>query len=359
MGKVYDYQGNVIIPDSGLDGLEDLLPNRLLVWHDEFVGPQIDDSKWAVLTGRGSSNSNLTYSEDIDKVVTVDNGLKYRCIKDNPHPNDGIEYSSAFIHTNNLFEFRYGRIEAKIKFPNNLNHHTTFWTLGANSERTSNGETQPWTYDNGVLFPSCGEIDIAEYDNNTVGFVAHWSPDGFDESTYGSGGGLSSITSTPSSWHIYSCEWTETTITLYVDGVQKQTWDHRASAVNGWNPFMHPHYLMLNCIVNLSGTVNWEIAETEVAWVRVYAPIGVTEKIIETAISIPASASIAVGERYWLGTPTFTPSNPSDMTVNWKSHNEDIVTCYGGMLIGKSAGVTYVQAKSKQGCTALCKVTVS
>jgi uncharacterized protein YjdB len=93
--------------------------------------------------------------------------------------------------------------------------------------------------------------------------------------------------------------------------------------------------------------------------VRVYAPVGVTEYVTETAISIPETASIAVGDRHWLGTPVFTPENPSDMTIRWESGNEDIVTCYGGMLIGVSAGTTIVKATSKHGCTAFCKVTVA
>ena len=128
--------------------------------------------------------------------------------------------------------------------------------------------------------------------------------------------------------------------------------------MNGWNPFQHPHYLILNCIVALSGTPEWEIAETNVKWVRVYAPVGVTERVVETAISIPASASIAVNERHYLE-PTFTPANPSDMTLKWESYNPDIATCYGGMVIGVSAGTAIIKVTTRHNCVAFCKVTVS
>lgn len=360
MGKGYDYLGNVVISttDEDISELEDLLPNRLLIWHDEFKKASIDREKWGAVN---SLTRNISaYTSDLDKVANTGDGLIYRAIKDYPNPSDGVNYSLAYLSTNNLFEFRYGRIEAKMKFPSTTPHHSTLWMLGANSERLETGEFSPYDGTKGVLFPSCGEVDIAEFDNGTVGARAHWDRDGFDGSgTAAQGGNVSSLVSTPTDWHIYACEWTETSITFFVDGVQKGTWNTSNATVNGWNPFNHPFYLILNCIVSLNGTPTWDVAETQVKWVRVYAPAEVTEYITETAISIPSTASIAVGERSWLGTPTFTPANPSDMTVKWLSHNDDIVTCHGGMLIGVSAGTTYVQATSKHGYTALCKVTVA
>lgn len=360
MSAIYDYEGRQILPKNELDGLEDLLPNRLLIWHDEFDKPQIDGSKWQHLFGRGSSSTYLSYAKDLSKVTSGGDGLGYRAIKDYPKPSDGVNYSSAYLFSQERFEFKYGRIEAKMRFPSASPHHSTFWTLGACVQRTSIAQFEPWETSKGVLFPSCGEIDIAELDNGSVGARTHWSSGGLDtESTYQTGGNIASLTDTPTSWHTYSCEWTESAITFFVDGVQKGTWDTSNATVNGWNPFNHPHFLILNCIVSKNGQQSWDIAQTDVKWIRVYAPTNVTEMVEETAISIPSTKTISVGDREWLETPIFTPSNPSDMTVRWLSHNEDIVTCYGGMLIGVSAGTTYVQATSKHGYTALCKVTVS
>lgn len=352
MAKIYDIDGNQIYPLSDTEGLSDLLPNRLLVWHDEFKTSEIDKTKWWNVYSKD-------YAKDLRLVTATGDGLQYRTIKDY-RPNSGQAYSSPELFTTGLFDFMYGRIEAKIKFPNANPHHSTFWTLGSNYIRIPVEEGVVYDGTKGVSFPSCGEIDIAEFDNGSVGARTHWSSGGFDTSSnYQTGGNINSLNSSPTDWHIYSCEWTDESITFYVDGVQKGSWDTSNSVVNGWNPFKHPHSIILNCIPAATGTPTWDIAQTEVAFVRVYAPADVTEYIPETAISIPSSASIAVGERHWLGTPTFTPSNPSDMTVKWLSHNEGIVTCYGGMLIGVSAGTTYVQATSKRGFTSLCKVTVS
>lgn len=359
MGAVYDYEGNQILPENELEGLEDLQPNRLLVWHDEFDKPYIDTAKWKRFTGQGTRNTYMCYADNIYRVANSGNGLSYRTIKDYPNPADNFTHSATYLHTKGLFEFRYGRIEAKMRFPSANPHHSTFWTLGANFDQVSAGEYSTPDGTVGVKFPSCGEIDIAEYDNGTAGARAHWSSGGFDtENTAQTGGNISSLTSSPTSWHIYACEWTDTAIAFYVDGTQKGAWSTSNGAVSGWNPFEHPHYLILNCIVATSGTPTWDIAQTDVAWVRVYAPVGVTAVIPETAISIDSTASITVGQRKWLE-PTFTPANPTDMTLNWLSHNENIVTCYGGMLIGVAAGTTYVQCTTAHGYTALCKVTVS
>lgn len=355
----YDIDGNKIdFNAEDISDLEDLITDRLLVWHDEFNGDGIDASKWREEYGYRNAYGTFVYSQNPDRNASTGNGLSYYAMKDNPLSN--AVYSCPFLDTNNLFEFRYGRIEAKIKFPSETPHHTTFWTLGANNDRVCTSESEPYDETVGVKFPSCGEIDIAEFDNGTVGARMHWDTSGFDAGgTSAQGGNVASLVSDPTNWHIYSAEWTETAITFYVDGVQKGTWNLSNGTVNDWNPFVHPHYIILNCVPYLSGSPTWNVAETMVKWVRVYAPVGVTEYIKETAISIPSTASISVGERHWLGTPTFTPENPSDMTVKWQSGNEAVCTCYGGMLIGVGAGTTVVKAESKHGCVAFCKVTVS
>ena len=344
------YSGLVYVEE--LDGL---LSNRLLIWHDEFNGAELDTNKWSNVYGN-YRNYNWN-SPDITRNTDVTGGiLEYWTAKD--YPNQVSNFSGAYIHTNNKFEFRYGRIEAKMRFPSASPHHTTFWTLGSCGEVISTGETTLYDDTKGVNFPSCGEIDIAEYDNGTVGARMHWSNQGFDTKQYSSGGNIASLTSSPTDWHIYSCEWTATAITFYVDGVQKGTWNTSNATVNGWNPFNIPHYLIFDCISALGGTITWDIAKTDVAWVRVYAPADVTEYITETAISIANTLSISVGQRSYL-TPTFTPSNPSDMTIEWSSGNEEICTCYGGMVIGVGTGTTIVTAKTKHGYTATCTVTVS
>ena len=351
----YDIDGNLIKFDDSLSDLDDLQENRLLIWHDEFNEPTLDESKWSNIYGdyRGY-NWN---SKDMMRNVSSGKGMSFWTAKD--YPNSVSNFSGAYFHTREKFEFLYGRIEAKMRFPSASPHHTTFWTLGSCGATISTGEESLYNSEVGVKFPSCGEIDIAEFDSGTVGARMHWATQGFDkDANAATGGNVASLVSAPTDWHIYACEWTADKIVFFVDGVQKGTWNTSNATVNGWNPFNHPHYLIFDCISALSGTINWDIAKTDVAWVRVYAPEDVTEYIEETAISIPSTLSISVGDRSWLE-PTFTPANPSDMTLKWLSGNEEICTCYGGMVIGVSAGTTMVSVKTKHGLTAFCKVTVS
>lgn len=352
MGTIYDIDGNVVLSDIG--ELSDLLPDRLLVWHDEFEKPTIDPEKWANVYGdyRGY-NWN---SKDVMRNISSGKGMSFWTAKD--YPKQYTDFSGAYISTNNLFEFRYGRIEAKMRFPSASPHHTTFWTLGACGEVIPTGEDTRYDDTLAVKFPSCGEIDIAEYNNGNVGARIHYS-DAFDSTEYMSGGNINSLTNTPSNWHIYAIEWTADEIKTYVDGTLKNSADITGLAYsNGFHPFRTPHYLIFDCISALSGTINWDIAKTDVAWVRVYAPKGVDSYITETAISISGTLSLAVGERKYL-TPTFTPENPSDMTLKWESYNPDVAICYGGMVTGISAGTAIIKVTTRHNCVAFCKVTVS
>lgn len=345
----YDVNGNAVFPV-----LPDVVPRRFLVWHDEFDGSAVDRTKWSHLFGYYNANRYYMYENDLAHNAYCENSvLHITNEKDSTMPN--TQWTGAFIHTNNVFEFRYGLIEAKIKFPTNTNvYHSTFWTLGACYERICNANTQG-DETKGVLASTCGEIDIAESDNGSVTTTKHWAKP--SDNSHLSGGNAS-LTSDAGNWHIYGCEWTENDIKIYVDRVLKSTWSVSNATVEDFNAFKLPHFLMLNQNPYLSGTQTQTFLEALVDWVRVYAPNGVTGYITETAISIPSTLSISVGGRHFLES-TFTPSNPSDMTLKWESSDEDVAICYGGMVTGIRAGTATVKATTKHGCVATCIVTVS
>lgn len=349
LSQAYDADGNEL-----LSGLDDLLPGRLLIWHDEFDGSAVDSEKWGHLFGYYNANRYYMYENDLaHNAYCEDSVLHINNIKDSTMPN--TQWTGAFIHTNNLFEFRYGMIEAKMKFPTNTNvYHSTFWTLGANYQRISNANTQG-DETAGVLASTCGEIDIAEGDNGTVTTTKHWAT---PSTNAHQSGGHGSLTTDSANWHIYGCEWTEDTIKIYVDRVLKNTWNVASATTEGFNAFRLPHFLMLNQNPALNGTQTQTELETLVDWVRVYAPVGVAEYITETAISIESAVNLSVGETHLL-TGTFTPVNPSDMTTNWSSSNESVAVCYGGKVTAIGSGTTTITVTTKHGCTATCVVTVA
>ena len=354
MSDIYDSYGNKVID---LPELEDLLPDRLLIWHDEFDTPNIDEEKWTNQYGKYWHGLNWN-SPDIMRNAASGEGMSYFTTKDNPKEN--IDFSSLLIHTAGKFEFRYGRLEAKMRFPNKTPHHSTFWTLGTGYQLKSYGEDDISGY-GGLTPPSAGEIDIAEFDNGYVGFRTHYS-DAFDSSTFITGGNVASLTSTPTDWHIYAIEWDETNIKSYVDGVLKSTFAiSDATYSNGFNPFKTPHYIVLNCIPKLpteTAQILWNWAKTDVKWVRVYAPADVSEYVKETALTIPETLSLGVGEKKYLN-PAFTPANPSDATIRWYSYDESVASCNGGIVTGRAAGTTILKGYTNHDCVAFCFVTVS
>lgn len=352
--EIFDIGGNKLFPTSELDGLQELRTDRLLVWHDEFNGVEIDPNKWEHGIGE-RANRPYWMHLDVRKNVSINGGLlDYYALRDNP--KEGFAFSVPYLTTNKKFEFRYGLIEARIKFSSEPVFHSTLWTLGANSQYKYSPDGMEQSV--GMNFPSCGEIDMAECDNGVVVCTKHYS-NAIDGTTVVSSPGIR-LTTDAANWHIYGLEWTDTEIRSYVDRVLIGTWSiSSATLANGYNPFKLPHYLILNSIPTIKNTPVWDEMHTLVDWVRVYAPEGVTEIIEETAISLDyQSLTLGVGDVAFL-TPSLTPANTSDMTIQWISMNEDICTCYAGKVKGVAAGTTFVKAISKNGYYALCKVQVN
>ena len=83
----------------------------------------------------------------------------------------------------------------------------------------------------------------------------------------------------------------------------------------------------------------------------------VTVKAAPTAIKVSSAAlSLGVGETYNL-TATITPSNAFN-TVTWTSSSASVVTVANGKLTAKKTGTATITAKTANGKSATCKVTV-
>ena len=57
-------------------------------------------------------------------------------------------------------------------------------------------------------------------------------------------------------------------------------------------------------------------------------------------------------------TATVTPTNATDKTVTWKSSNTSVATISNGKVTAKSVGAATITAKTSNGKTAACKITV-
>ncbi|AGK95416.1 family 16 glycosylhydrolase [Clostridium pasteurianum] len=360
---IFVYSKSKII-ESNIDptsaNASDILTDRVLVWSDEFNGKTLDTSKWRYVFGRRDLDNGTPrqyYPLDPSKNVYIENGnLVLKAIKNNPYPN--YNWSAAFVETNNLFEFQYGRIEARIKYSDVPGSYATLWTLGANYDRTQKLVDGKSDENIGVPWPKSGEMDIAEF--NSTGSPACNLHYGDNASTHKQIG-RTSLGVNGTEWHIYAVEWTPESIKFYVDGVLKRSVNLDDLTYNNYNSFKLPYYLMINSGVAWDNKPSANVNEltTLVDWVRVYAPVGISKIVNANSISLDTNqVNLNVGDTYALCT-TFTPDETCDKTLKWTSSDESVAMVYGGKITALKSGTAVITAETKNNKTATCKVTVT
>lgn len=232
------------------------------IWADEFDYTGLPDPyRWNLETGGEPNwgNNELQYYTDTENNVRVDNGLLTITAREEIF-ND-FDYTSARITTQNKFDFRYGRIEARIKLPSGQGLWPAFWMLGANFSN--------------VGWPACGEIDIMEMvggDNkdNTVYATVHWENQG-QPANFGQSYTLP-FGIFADDFHIFSVEWDSQKITAYVDDIQYYEIDITPADLS---EFQNNFFIILNVAVggNWPGPPNASTSfpqTMEVDYVRVY-----------------------------------------------------------------------------------------
>ncbi|HMH32073.1 MAG TPA: family 16 glycosylhydrolase [Puia sp.] len=226
------------------------------VWSDEFDTPgSPDPAKWGFDIGTGSGgwgNNELENYTNRQANVVISNGtLKIIAQKE---PYNGSSYTSARMLTNNLYSFKYGKIDVRAKLPASTGTWPGIWMLG------NNLPTVGW--------PACGEIDIMEQSGSqksTIYGTMHYPT---QVNQYGDGG-TTTISSASTAFHIYSAMWTPSSIQLSVDGVAYYTLFNNSSL-----PFNQQFFIILNVAMggNFGGTVDpaFTTDQMEVDYVRVY-----------------------------------------------------------------------------------------
>ncbi len=227
-----------------------------LIWADEFnYSGNPDPTKWTYDLGWGTNgwgNLELESYTNSAKNSYVSNGtLKIVAIKERIKAQN---YSSARIKTQGLFDFKYGRVEARIKVPDFVGGWPAFWMLG--SDITTVG------------WPACGEIDIEEMVGrwlDTMYFSLHFP------NHYGADGGVSKyfLPTAHTDFHVYSIDWDANVISWSIDGIVRGSYANSASI-----PFNKNFFLILNLAVggNFGGDVdpNFTQGQMEVDYIRVY-----------------------------------------------------------------------------------------
>jgi serralysin len=192
-----------------------------LTFDDEFNGTSLDTTKWKTQWPWGTDTTqsgNYSNQQIVPQNVVVGNGVADFLVTKGTTP-DGKPYGIGAISS--TYTQTYGYWEAGVEMPTNADGvWPAFWLL-------KNG-TGP------------DEIDISEWLGNgpTTDYMTYHSPTGSQaQGTYS--GDLSS------SYHTLGAMWTPTSITWYVDGVQRFTTSNNISsspmtttlntAIGGWN----------------------------------------------------------------------------------------------------------------------------
>lgn len=256
--------------------------NYNLVWSDEFDYSGAPDSTvWNFEQGFARNEELQWYQKENayckDGLLIIEAKSEKR---DNPIYEEGsndwrrsrrfIECTSSSITTSGKKEFLYGRFEVRARIPVGKGAWPAIWTLG-----------------NAMEWPSCGEIDIMEfYRKSDVPHIlanacwgteqrwnAKWQSKAVPFSHF-----LEKNPDWASEFHIWRMDWDETSIKLYLDNellneiFLKDTYN--GSLGNNKNPFMQPHYILLNLAVggiNGGATVPEAFPmRYEIDYVRVY-----------------------------------------------------------------------------------------
>lgn len=342
--------------DEDLSKLDGILKDRLLVWHDEFDNATLDTTKWRYATHNSGGSEQQAYTIGRTENVRLENSNLILEARKDGYINNWT-WSSGRIDTSGLAGFKYGRLEAKLKYDVVSGAFPAFWTIGTCAHYPTGENIHGVQKSKGTQWAQNGEIDMFE-GRGTNSEIAQGGWYNQDDGK----GNLSIIFGRKnidaSQYHVYAVEWTESTMISYIDGVETGRTD--ISNIESWH---RPMYIILNMAVGSTGGYpadDCTSIKMEVDWVRVYAPVGVTEKEEVQSISLTQNnVSFNVGDDPIDVYYTVNPSTAWDNNVNYESNNTSVAEVYGSRIYPKGTGNCKITARATNGVTATINVTVA
>jgi beta-glucanase (GH16 family) len=212
-----------------------------LVWSDEFDGTSLDTSKWEPMIGDGCSygvcgwgNNEWEWYTNRNENVYVEDGYLHIVAREDWW--NGHQYTSARLRTENKADFRYGRLEARIKLPRGQGIWPAFWMLPTDSPYGG--------------WPRSGEIDILETVNNenAVHGTIH-----FGDPKDQAGGTHYPGVDIGATFNVYAIEWEPDEIRWYFNDVMyarvtEDRW-YSSSSDDFGAPFNQQFHFLLNVAV--------------------------------------------------------------------------------------------------------------
>lgn len=213
-----------------------------LVWKDDFDGNSLnlDDWNYEYHEPGWVNNELQEYVDSKENIYVKDGNLVIQAVQKKARGGK-TAYTSGRINTKGKHDFKYGRIEARIKFPSGKGFLPAFWMMP--TEENLYGQ-----------WPKCGEIDIAEVlgdrTEEIYGTLHYGEPHKESQGKAAAQG-----KSFSDDWHIVACEWEPGEIRFYADGKmyhKENSWYTKRKGfgeVTYPAPFDQPFYIILNLAV--------------------------------------------------------------------------------------------------------------
>ncbi len=188
-----------------------------LVWHDEFDGDKLDESKWGYRPdgkrkGGWWSRKAISLDGKGNLVITTF--------------TDGDKPTTGCVTTQGMFEHAFGYYVARAKLQKEPGHWSAFWITGSGVSKVGD-EGRDGT-----------EIDIMEkpWLDDRVTHNLHW--DGYGKHHKHEGARVT-VPGVMEGWHTFGLLWLPDEYVFYVDG--KETWRSKAGGV-----CQVPQYMLLS-----------------------------------------------------------------------------------------------------------------
>ncbi|MGD9212853.1 MAG: glycoside hydrolase family 16 protein [Desulfobacteraceae bacterium] len=270
-----------IPPTSSNDDSDDTQDvNWELYWSDEFNDGVFDTEKWTreEMAPQTVNQEWQRYTSEETHSWEADGNMILRLSYEGPTRSVG-NYTSARINSAGKFDFKYGKIAARIRIDHiEQGVWPAFWLLGSSCDE----------YGGSVLWPECGEIDILEIIGGVdqisnkerekeAWSTIHWcippGPDPANENVgrkYENGMLVLDEPIWGDEYHLYEVTWDEEYITTLIDGNVFFT-----ASIKDANKseFHEPFFIILNiaCGGEWPGDPTLEQdVHMYVDWIRVY-----------------------------------------------------------------------------------------
>jgi beta-glucanase (GH16 family) len=241
-----------------------------LVWSDEFDSDgRPDPAKWTWEHGFVRNQELQWYQPEnawVENGHLIIEGRRERLKNPKYQPGstqwqtsrEYAEYTSSSLTTRGMHSWKYGRFEMRGRIDTRAGIWPAFWSLGAEGR-----------------WPANGEVDIMEYYKGTLLANLIWAgPKRSQSFTV-----RKPITEFEPDWsskfHVWRMDWDEKRIVITVDDLVLNDSDlDKTLNPDGFNPYRHAHYIILN--VAIGGQAGGDPSSTEfpsrfeVDYVRIY-----------------------------------------------------------------------------------------